>query len=120
MCAYLIHAAYYTVHTAQVVLAATFFDEVYNGDDQRKFKAATMKDELKVHFSSYPYSYCAVAGKWALKARKYMDDPKKEEVDEYMEDAWKWIKSVEKVRNYWNPEKVVDRAIGDFEERYKL
>ena len=105
------------MHAAQVVFAATFCDEVYGGGDQLKSMVPRMRVDLG-NLSTNPYAYYAVAGKWALKAREYIDDPHKEGLDGYMKAAWKWVQTEENVPKWINPDKIVELAIGYFEKRY--
>ena len=105
------------MHAAQVVFAATFCDEVYDGGDRMKSLVPRMKDDLG-SLSTNPYDYYAVAGKWALKAREYIEDPHKEGIDEHMKAAWKWVQTEQNVPKWINPDKIVELAISYFEERF--
>ena len=81
-----------------------------NNADERP---SQMKDDLRGLRSES--SYYPVANKWACKACEYKIEPKKEGLETHMEDAWKWVQRKEEVENWINPDKVIELAIGRFE-----
>ena len=82
------------------------------GEFQARYQ--NMKKDLEICIS-HSSSFYAVADKWARKARKYMADPDRQELLDHVKDAWQWVRSQEKVPKWLNPDKIVELAIGHFE-----